>query len=46
MVVTVAAVWEDFQKKIMMEACIDAGLVNEKTDISLFFSLEPEASSL
>jgi len=45
-VVTVPAIWEDFQKNIMMEACIDAGLVNENTDKSLFFSLEPEAASL
>ena len=29
-----------------MEACIDAGLVNEKTDKSLFFALETEAASL
>lgn len=35
-----------FPKNIMMEAYIEAGLVNEKIDISLFFSLEPEATSL
>ena len=45
-IVTVPAIWEDFQKNIMMEACTDAGLVNEKTDKSLFFALEPEAASL
>ena len=30
----------------MMESCIGAGLVNDKTDKSLFFALEPEAASL
>ena len=45
-VVTVPAIWEDFQKNIMMEACINASLINENTDKSLFFALEPEAASL
>ena len=45
-VVTVPAIWEDFQKGIMMEACVKSGLVNENTDKSLFFALEPEAASL
>ena len=45
-VVTVPAIWEDFQKNIMMEACEDAGLINNTTDKSLFFALEPEAASL
>lgn len=45
-VVTIPAIWEAFQKGIMMEACIKSGLVNEKTDKSLFFALEPEAASL
>ncbi len=45
-VVTVPAIWEDYQKGIMMEACTKAGLINEKTDKSLFFALEPEAASL
>ena len=45
-VVTVPAIWEDFQKGIMMEASIKAGLINENTDKSLFFALEPEAASL
>lgn len=45
-VVTVPAIWEDYQKSIMMEACTKAGLINEKTDKSLFFALEPEAASL
>ena len=30
----------------MMESCIGAGLVNDNTDKSLFFALEPEAASL
>ena len=45
-IVTVSAIWEDFQKGIMMEACYNAGLINENTDKSLFFALEPEAASL
>lgn len=45
-VVTVPAIWEDFQKGIMMEASIKSGLVNNNTDRSLFFALEPEAASL
>ena len=44
-VVTVPAIWEDFQKNIMMEACINAGLIKEEDDKSLFFALEPEAAS-
>ena len=45
-VVTVPAIWEEHQKSIMMESCIEAGLINENTDKSLFFALEPEAASL
>ena len=45
-VVTVPAIWGDFEKEIMMEACVDIGLVNEDTDKSLFFALEPESASL
>ena len=30
----------------MMEACIKANLVDENTDKSLFFALEPEAASI
>ena len=44
-VVTVPAIWQEFEKNIMMEACIDAGLVTEAEDKSLFFALEPEAAS-
>jgi len=45
-VVTVPAIWGDFEKGIMMEACENAGIVSEKVDKSLFFALEPEAASL
>ena len=45
-VVTVPAIWEDFQKGIMMEASKKSGLISENTDKSLFFALEPEAASL
>ena len=45
-VVTVPAIWDEHQKSIMMESCIGAGLVNQNTDKSLFFALEPEAASL
>ena len=44
-VVTVPAIWEEFQKDIMMKACIKAGLIKEEDDKSLFFALEPEAAS-
>ena len=45
-VVTVPAIWDEHQKSIMMESCIDAGLINRNADKSLFFALEPEAASL
>ena len=45
-IVTVPAIWDEHQKSIMMESCIGAGLVNQNTDKSLFFALEPEAASL
>ena len=45
-VVTVPAIWDEHQKSIMMESCFGAGLVNQSTDRSLFFALEPEAASL
>jgi len=44
-VVTVPAIWGEFEKNIMMEACIKAGLITEDADKSLFFALEPEAAS-
>ena len=45
-VVTVPAIWGDFEKGIMMEACQNIGLIGEEDDKSLFFALEPEAASL
>ena len=45
-VVTVPAIWDEHQKSIMMESCIGAGLINDNTEKSLFFALEPEAASL
>ena len=45
-VVTVPAIWENFQKNIMMDACVEAGLIGRNDDKSLFFALEPEAASL
>ena len=45
-VVTVPAIWNEHQKSVMMEACKGAGLINDNTDKSLFFALEPEAASL
>ena len=45
-VVTIPSILEEAQKNIMMDSCIEAGLVSEDTDKSLFFALEPEAASL
>ena len=45
-VVIVPAIWGENEKGVMMDACIEAGLVDQNTDKSLFFSLEPEAASL
>ena len=45
-VVTVPAIWGENEKSVMMDACIEAGLVDQNTDKSLFFSLEPEPASL
>ena len=45
-VVTVPAIWDEQQKSVMMESCESAGLINDNTDKSLFFALEPEAASL
>ena len=44
--VTAPSIWGHFEKGIMMEACENAGIVNENVDKSLFFALEPEAASL
>ena len=43
-VVAIPAIWEDFQKDIMMKACINAGLIKEEDDKTLFFCLESEAA--
>ena len=45
-IVTVPAIWDEHQKSIMMESCLGAGLIDQNTDKSLFFALEPEAASL
>ena len=45
-VVTIPAIWTEYQKNVMMEASIKAGLIDENADKSLFFALEPEAASL
>lgn len=45
-IVTVPAIWNNFEKSIMMKACIGAKLVNENMDQSSFFALEPEAASI
>ena len=45
-IVTVPAIWSEYEKNIMIEASIDAGLINKNCDKSLFFALEPEAASL
>ena len=44
-VVTVPAIWQVYEKNLMMEACIGANLIKEDMDKSLFFALEPEAAS-
>ena len=44
-VVTVPAIWQVYEKNIMMEACIGANLIKEDMDKSLFFALEPEAAA-
>ena len=45
-VVTVPSIWTEYEKNVMMEASIGAGLINENTDKSLFFVLEPVAALL
>jgi len=42
--ITIPAFFDDFQKNIIMKACIKAGLIKEANDISLLFALEPEAA--
>lgn len=45
-VVTVPAIWDEFQKNVMWKSCEGAGLIDNNTDRSLFFTLEPEAASM
>ena len=45
-VVSIPAIWEEKSKQIMINASKDAGLINEKTDLSLFLALEPEAAGI
>ena len=45
-IVTIPAIWSEYEKNIMMEASIDSGLIDKNSDKSLFFALEPEAASL
>ena len=42
-VVPLPSIFDEFQKNIIMEACINAGLIKEEDDKSLFFPLESEA---
>ena len=45
-VLTVPAIWEEKSKQIMIKASLNAGLIDENTDKSLFLALEPEAASI
>ena len=45
-VVTIPAIWEEKSKEIMINASRNAGLINEKTDLSLFLALEPEVAGI
>ena len=45
-VVTIPAIWEEKSKKIMINASISAGLIDEDSDKSLFLALEPEVAGL
>ena len=40
-VLTVPAIWDEKQKGIMIKASEEAGLINQNTDRSNFFALEP-----
>ena len=44
-VVTVPAIWKDGSKQVMIEASINAGLIQRDREISLFLSYEPEAAA-
>ena len=45
-VVTIPAIWEEKSKKIMIDASIKAGLIEENDDKSLFLALEPEVAGI
>ena len=45
-VVTIPAIWEEKSKQIMIKASINAGLIDQKSDKSLFLALEPEAAGI
>ena len=45
-IVTIPAIWSEYEKNIMMEASIDSGLIDKNSDKSLFFAIEPEAALL
>ena len=44
-VVTVPAIWNDINKQIMIEASLNAGLIDRNSEESLFLSYEPEAAA-
>ena len=44
-VVTVPAIWDNQNKQIMIEASINAGLIQRDMEQSLFLSYEPEAAA-
>jgi hypothetical protein len=45
-VVTIPAIWTEKSKEIMLKASKKAGLINDNTDLSLFFALEPEVAGI
>ena len=44
-VVTVPAIWSNINKQIMIEASLNAELIQKNNEISLFLSYEPEAAA-
>ena len=45
-IVTIPAIWEQKSKQIMIDASINAGLIDKDSDKSLFLALEPEVASI
>ena len=45
-IVTIPAIWEEKSKNIMIKSSINAGLIDENTDKSLFLALEPEVAGI